>query len=173
MARKWQEYVWPTLVHLQWKPSMHARSNNLYRWCQSTWEMNLSANWHWTRLKRTWRQAFLPCCPGLPDGPTTCTQQQAPRAATTPPTSSMVFAKFAFNCWHFQVSVSEHLISVVSGLLLLPPTLTLSLPTTKFAPIMLIWAGKSRGCDEHPKKMTAAQAANLTSDGPSEVAINW
>jgi len=28
------------------------------------------------------------------------------------------------------------------------------------------------GCDEHPKKMTAAQAANPTSDGPSEVAIN-
>lgn len=27
-------------------------------------------------------------------------------------------------------------------------------------------------CDEHPKKMTAAQAANPTSDGPSEVAIN-
>ncbi len=27
--------------------------------------------------------------------------------------------------------------------------------------------------DEHPKKMTAAQAANPTSDGPNEVAINW
>jgi hypothetical protein len=27
-------------------------------------------------------------------------------------------------------------------------------------------------CDEHPQKMTAAQAANPTSDGPSEAAIN-
>jgi hypothetical protein len=27
-------------------------------------------------------------------------------------------------------------------------------------------------CDEHPKKMIAAQAANPTLDGPSEVAIN-
>ena len=27
-------------------------------------------------------------------------------------------------------------------------------------------------CDEHPKKTTTAQAANPTSDGPSEVAIN-
>jgi hypothetical protein len=27
-------------------------------------------------------------------------------------------------------------------------------------------------CDEHPKKMTAGQAANPTSDGPSEVATN-
>ncbi len=30
----------------------------------------------------------------------------------------------------------------------------------------------SKYCDENPKKMTAAQAANRTSDGPSEVAIN-
>jgi hypothetical protein len=27
-------------------------------------------------------------------------------------------------------------------------------------------------CDEHPRKMTADQAANPTSDGPSDVAIN-
>jgi hypothetical protein len=33
-------------------------------------------------------------------------------------------------------------------------------------------AMRRRQCDEHPKKMTAAQPANPPSDGPSEVAIN-